>query len=1482
MPRGQGGCNWLGESCEGELDVSSWNRFRLRNRRKWTRPPIVAIHASQKVSSGDCGRGHKKKRFCDMHSHRDAHLPVPAALLRLARALYAIWTAILTKTRETWDWSLIWLYAHYAAYRSTEEDRAQLLEWVRSKAPGSSVSDFSNTWSNGVALVALLEGLLPAACSTYTQYHLLNPKHSVQNVELGFSVAQKYIGLRPNMKAAEVVAASSPASERKLICYITMIRLAMTLPKMLAILAQPADSCPKEDPVFRNQPCLAKGMGLILAVKGRCARFNIYLKHSDFLDIVIEIRGPNGNFCSRRITLRSPHKIVNRAAPFLPPISAASSPDQPQGSLSPTMTIPLEYEITGRKVSVMYIPRSTGKHILNVFWHGQHLKGSPYTVTVDDSFDKFPEATVTKQAASINAIDSNLLRLMPTRMCPSLLSGPRKVGRIICRRVIRRVVLRNGEELELRDGEPLPLDVRTWCSSKNIFDNPSDVDSSPPHQETKPITLRRSRTLIKQDSMDLGLDLPCDGKSKNITASTVEESRMNSRSIETILKNDEIDCFKDVLSESTASPCKSPVIPVAKFVLLGKLNELHVQQQEQSDKELQEKDCKQLPNEEMAVMDRKSNYQQKDEVDFTASNNTSCTDCSRENYNPTNIWVDELPHVTTTLNWDSSRSGKLHNLTVEFPERNKGTSHKIPSADTYSDVIHVHSPEDPVPEAEESSSAGTNDYDCKSATDFMEDVQQLENLSDLSNITNTRESSTTTTLVKYPKFGHPAEVLRQLNDLSNGNVSDGEDTNNFHNLHYADEQCSSVDRCDYGTETELEGTHVVGCYNGSHGIVDKHYEENNVNNDTNVLDGSHISITEASLNQLHKSPLIYCPEGTCDSGNQVVHHQDVSLQSNTRSDESNVIGLEKLVEDSYDFPCLNRSCNNTVKFGCQVDEMSPNKPIQSLQDCNKNTDVSSDHHTLIHENCQHMQLIAFPDKKLHTGDESNVFDKEDCVIKIQTHSNQQQPAASLIHVCQKEMSEIEQQFTATFVDEHDYACLAAAVKLPTNFQIDFVQNSPNGNPEQLVGTSEILEYQQSLKKTFLNQSLPESSIKCFEEPGILATERLTSCSSNCSLQKNYKDCTDMSNLTSQETRSCLSILSDDQPFNAVRRLDYELRSEEDLEISRRERSADFDAEPVVDLCWENMPVWSGSDMSLVSTHSSFSVPLDTTDMESPNMALNPMPFPDGENESVSLSSICYDTSTDSSMLEPPTSVTTATQTSFVYDSPFYVPVSSSSYSSRLSLVLSPTYLDECVEGTSEASSDNQKFVSASPTATDYEELHSPSLGSVLTCDQNDIDNQLATTVCNAYPTTQFLNQEACKQSLPDPNHVKLPIKSLVRGRIQEWEFCVMNGQARERSFSCPASLQITPVQDKLALFQQNMSFSEQQPAKNDANESTIIEELGQLKVCASRISQFESGQLPIPSGQSTNNALTEQTLPSENLSRPTEAAPLNTGSTTSL
>lgn len=75
---------------------------------------------------------------------------------------------------------------------SVATNKHKLLEWIQKQIPSLRVVNLSSSWSDGVALCALMEALCPGACP---RYDLLKPHHKVNNCRLGLKLAHKYLGI---------------------------------------------------------------------------------------------------------------------------------------------------------------------------------------------------------------------------------------------------------------------------------------------------------------------------------------------------------------------------------------------------------------------------------------------------------------------------------------------------------------------------------------------------------------------------------------------------------------------------------------------------------------------------------------------------------------------------------------------------------------------------------------------------------------------------------------------------------------------------------------------------------------------------------------------------------------------------------------------------------------------------------------------------------------------------------------------------------------------------------------------------------------------------------------------------------------------------------------------------------------------------------------------------------------------------------------
>lgn len=197
-----------------------------------------------------------------------------------------------------------------------------------------------------------------------------------------------------------------------------------------------------------EKACFAKGMGLILGVRRRRARFNIFCKPTDKLNLMIEISGPNNSMCSEKITV---HNQKNRISTDIVTSSIIADALNRRLSIEENLKIPFFYEIFPNKIAVTYIPLLKGIHKLSIIWQGQHIMNSPYTVNVED-------CGIESERVSQRSVNS----YSPTKFVPGLQYPVNALSKrnslcfeetatVVGRRVLKQVVMVNGKEKVITD-----------------------------------------------------------------------------------------------------------------------------------------------------------------------------------------------------------------------------------------------------------------------------------------------------------------------------------------------------------------------------------------------------------------------------------------------------------------------------------------------------------------------------------------------------------------------------------------------------------------------------------------------------------------------------------------------------------------------------------------------------------------------------------------------------------------------------------------------------------------------------------------------------------------------------------------------------------------------------------------------------------------------------------------------------------------------
>ncbi|XP_042891934.1 filamin-B-like [Penaeus japonicus] len=265
---------------------------------------------------------------------------------------------------EQWDLSypylcLAWMFITTSVVRGQNEEK-RLLTWVQELVPTRSVKDLDRDLADGVALCGLMQALVPGTCP---RHDLLPPDQPAGNIRLAARLASTFLGVTQDLAWERM---QGRDGHRILMKFLRNLRFSSLKREVLGGPAVTHDSVVE---ALGDYQVLARGMGLQMAMVGRRTKFTLYLNNSTTLDLVVEIKNDEGDYCSHRITNRSPlrSRVLSKQA------------------LKERHNIPLEYEVSGSEVRVAWIPLQEGLHTLSIIWRGQHVVGSPYSVVVDDS-----------------------------------------------------------------------------------------------------------------------------------------------------------------------------------------------------------------------------------------------------------------------------------------------------------------------------------------------------------------------------------------------------------------------------------------------------------------------------------------------------------------------------------------------------------------------------------------------------------------------------------------------------------------------------------------------------------------------------------------------------------------------------------------------------------------------------------------------------------------------------------------------------------------------------------------------------------------------------------------------------------------------------------------------------------------------------------------------------------------------------------------
>ncbi|KAJ8036171.1 Filamin-A [Holothuria leucospilota] len=263
-------------------------------------------------------------------------------------------------------------------FKSEASKRDFLLSWVRRKLPDQNVRNFNQSWCSGIALCALAEATKPGTCP---RYDLLLPGEDVNNCRLGMKLIRRSFGILEPMDPEEM-AIPDLIDEDVIVSYIAMIRYASMVPNRSSNTSQTvtySSGKENENGLPAIQECEASGSGLVTAIVGRRAKFNVtkptYIKKK----LTIKIEGPNGENTHRLIEDLSTDDQVQQYSEDIEGILSNA------GEYSTKATGAIDFDYQKIKVGyyqISYTPPSAGLYQLSVFWGGEHITNSPFSIKV--------------------------------------------------------------------------------------------------------------------------------------------------------------------------------------------------------------------------------------------------------------------------------------------------------------------------------------------------------------------------------------------------------------------------------------------------------------------------------------------------------------------------------------------------------------------------------------------------------------------------------------------------------------------------------------------------------------------------------------------------------------------------------------------------------------------------------------------------------------------------------------------------------------------------------------------------------------------------------------------------------------------------------------------------------------------------------------------------------------------------------------------
>lgn len=240
-----------------------------------------------------------------------------------------------------------------------------LMKWVHSKIPDHKIENFTRDWTNGIALCHLVNAIrkdsIPGSMFE-------NSSNAEMNLRLACTTAEDELGVLELIAPYDI--ANGKVNEKSMMTYIALFRSADRMIKRgISTRTYTSDVSPTSESESDNGSKEKENANIkragIAYQKPRCIAFGAGLRWGQVgkpTEFIVRLNGAQASDLSVSIECRP---YDHRAAKYKPELQI-----KPIGNSS---------------YMVRYTPTRPGEYVLSIFCAGDHISGSPFRLSVQES-----------------------------------------------------------------------------------------------------------------------------------------------------------------------------------------------------------------------------------------------------------------------------------------------------------------------------------------------------------------------------------------------------------------------------------------------------------------------------------------------------------------------------------------------------------------------------------------------------------------------------------------------------------------------------------------------------------------------------------------------------------------------------------------------------------------------------------------------------------------------------------------------------------------------------------------------------------------------------------------------------------------------------------------------------------------------------------------------------------------------------------------